>query len=116
MGGEGRPGSGGPQSGGLPDDVVGVGDYDPVTGLYESYEARHRAEQGASVSFDDVLAERDLLISDFASEYGIRLAQVLDTLPWREFTALVAGLFACDSRLYRRFRVDDKPTGGGDDD
>jgi hypothetical protein len=45
-------------------------------------------------------------VSDFASEYGIRLGRG-DFLSWREFRSLLAGLMACDSRLSRHFVTPD---------
>lgn len=43
-------------------------------------------------------------MSDFASEYKIRLA--VDTMGWVEFHSLLVGLLATDSRLRRRFVKD----------
>ena len=41
-------------------------------------------------------------MADFASEYGIRLA-ASEFVGWREFEALLTGLLASDTRLYRYF-------------
>lgn len=39
-------------------------------------------------------------MADFASEYGIRL-QAGEFVSWHEFEALLTGLLADDTRLYR---------------
>jgi hypothetical protein len=49
--------------------------------------------------------QEDLIASDFASEFGIRIATA--DLSWREFRAYLAGLMSTDSRLRRHFAPDD---------
>lgn len=44
-------------------------------------------------------------MSDFASEYGIRLAH--EDLGWGEFCALLTGLLSADTRVWRHFQNDD---------
>jgi hypothetical protein len=50
-----------------------------------------------------------LVVADFASEYGIRLALLNDAdMTWREFWTLTCGLLTADTRLYRKFRPERK--------
>ena len=46
------------------------------------------------------------MVSDFASQYGIRLHQ--SGLSWAEFRDLLTGLLQIDSRLWRHFTKDDE--------
>lgn len=43
----------------------------------------------------------DLIVPDFASEYGVHLTR--DFVSWREFRFYLGGLMQCDSRLWRAF-------------
>ena len=97
----------------------GRGEKDPETGLYDWYDlpagvAQPETQHGG-VSVLDLCEEWDLLVADFASEYGIRVRTA--DLSWREFTAYLTGLMSCDSRLARRFTPTDDDTNeaGGDD-
>ena len=115
MGGRNLPGSTGRLDGGEPAaaqgiealDQYGRGEKDPDTGLWEWYEDVPQ-ELGARATGFSLLAlcERwDLLVADFASEYGIRVATA--GLSWREFRSYLTGLLACDSRLRRHFAPED---------
>jgi hypothetical protein len=53
-------------------------------------------------------------VSDFQSEYGIRLGR--EHLSWREFLTLLQGLMACDSRLARKFMSGVQPSAATDPD
>lgn len=48
------------------------------------------------------------MVSDFASEYGVRLHRETD-LSWAEFLPLLVGLMSCDSRVWRHFTARSKP-------
>lgn len=112
MGGGPRPGSTGRRSdGGQPESGVagieqyGRGQRDPASGLYEWYELPdgHSAAQaeGSTLSVLTLCEQWDLVVSDFASEYGIRLH--VEDPTWAEFLTLVRGLLSTDSRLWRHF-------------
>lgn len=54
------------------------------------------------------------MVSDFASEYGIRL-WLRPVLGYREFRSLLTGLLSADSRVFRFFDgepPDPEPEGG----
>lgn len=78
-------------------------------GRFEFYNlpAGHAATRpkssGEAVAWLTIFEQPDLLISDFHSEYGIHLEQVLTVLPWRDFESRVTGLLAADTRLGRFF-------------
>lgn len=107
-----RPGSASRHHGGAPHDGLdaidryGVGEKDPITGLYESYDLPegHEAHGGETVAWQAILTRRPLLVADFASEYGIRLNGEMDRMTWREFADLTVGLLAADTRLARAFQ------------
>jgi hypothetical protein len=88
-------------------DTYGIGAKDPVTGLYENYDipAGHPAnrleEAGEAIAWPAIAEQWPLIVADFASEYGVRLPDVV--MRWPEFEWLVSGLFAVDSRLRRHF-------------
>lgn len=129
MGGRNRPGSRGRHSGGVPADgdgldvldQFGVGERNPLTGLYDTYniptgQQVNGAEGGtAEVSWDQILGCFDLIVPDFASEYGVRLVEVRATMRWGEFRTLLLGLLSTNSRVFRRFAPPPGP-GGGDAD
>ena len=48
-------------------------------------------------------------MSDFASEYGIRLAR--EDPGWGEFCSLLTGLLSADTRVWRYFQSDDEDGG-----
>jgi Bacteriophage Gp15 protein len=77
------------------------------TGEYSEYEVPE--ENGVPLDWADVLAHPRLIAADFQSEYGIDLAAVGNTLPWRRFADLVAGLLACDSRIWRQMKHETEP-------
>lgn len=127
MGGGRKPGSTGRHDGGPADDVLtdealnplGRGEYDPVTGIWDWYAdppAGEEDEGGEPISWEQLAAQRPLIVADFASEYGIRL--IIEPVTWVEYVPLLHGLLRADTRLYRRFapKHDDDPSGGDDDD
>ena len=83
----------------------GRGERDPLTGLYEWYEFPPdflEEDQAQGISVLTLCEQWPLVVADFASEYGIRLATG-EFVAWREFEALLTGLLAADTRLYRHF-------------
>ena len=86
----------------------GVGDQDPETGLYECYDVPDEVTD-PGITVLDLLDEWPLVVPDFATEYGIRLA-VAD-MSWVEFWSLLTGLLSTDSRLQRRFASKLEPEG-----
>lgn len=128
MGDRPRPGSGSRLDGGDPDDLdvldqFGVGQRDPLTGLYESYDipTGHRlltAEgEGRKVTWVEIFDNWDLIIPDWSAEYGHRLVAVKDEMRWPEFRAHLLGLLSADTRLSRNFQPKQQPDSpGGDPD
>ena len=103
-----RPGSTGRLDGGASEGVdaldrYGIGEKDPVTGLYEAYDLPDGspAHAGEAVEWTAILTRWPLIVADFASEYRVRLHRELPDLSWREFRDLIAGLLAADTRLAR---------------
>lgn len=78
---------------------------DEATGEYEWYEIPK--DEGRAVTWQAILDQPRLIAADFLSEYGIRLSRVGNRLSWREFTLMVEGLLAADTRLSRHFRAQD---------
>ena len=128
MGDRYRPGTGSRLDGGDSDDLAaldryGIGERNPVTGLYESYDipTGHRLlsdeEEGTAVSWQQILECWDLVIPDWSSEYGHRLVAVKNEMFWSEFRAHLIGLLSADTRLSRHFRPrTSQPETGGDPD
>lgn len=85
-------------------DPTGRGAYDPATGLYEYYEKPRN--EGAPVTWEEILTHWGLIVADFASEYGIRLHR--ESLTWLEFRHLVNGLLQTRSRLWHATRPEDE--------
>lgn len=120
MGGGAGPGSGGRRDGGQPQsdlealDQYGVGEKNPVTGLYENYDipeghAANRVDEGGTpVEWETLIGQWPLIVADFASEYGVRLPG--SSMRWPEFQWLLHGLFAADTRISRFFRPPDPDT------
>lgn len=117
-----RPGSTGRRDGGQPQTAQGSGleaiaqygrgEKDEATGLYDWYDlppgvAEPQTGDGdGGIRVLELVGEWELVVADFASEYGIRLATA--DLTWREFLAYLAGLLSVDSRLRRRFAPEDE--------
>lgn len=117
MGGWGQPGSTGRRTGGQSDAAAdpeargleaiaqyGVGDPDPQTGYYASYELPEALTpgQGAGIPVLTLLEQWELIELDFSTVWGIRLATT--PMTWREFKIRLGGLLSCeDSRLSRHF-------------
>lgn len=54
---------------------------------------------------------RPIVVADLMSEYGIDTESgVLSQRSWPWMLDLIEGLLTCDSRLYRHFKPEDKPT------
>lgn len=104
--------SGDGDTGGLGDiDRYGVGERDPVTGLYENYDfpAGHPATQEVDtetppITWPAIFGQAELIEADFRSEYQLELTQVYRTATWRWFRVRVQGLLYADTRLSRHFR------------
>lgn len=84
----------------------GVGQRDPLTGTYESYDfpdghpaTLTEAEGATPVSWDTLRDKWPLIVADFSSEYTIRLAET--RMPWPEFWWHLTGLLATDTRINR---------------
>lgn len=78
----------------------GIGDPDPETGVYAVYDIPEEVIE-PKVSLLELVDDWTLVVADFASEYGIRLALAAD-MTWREFVTLLSGLLSTpESRLYR---------------
>lgn len=92
----------------------GVGEPDPVTGIYRVYEVPAEVTN-PKVSILDLVEDWHLVVSDFAQLYSIRLATV--DMTWREFVVLLTGLLAVnDSRLFQRATKKwEAEDGGGDE-
>lgn len=116
MGDQRPPGTPGRLHGGQPELTglaaiaqYGYGRQDPLTGRYEGYDippghaAKTKAGQEVPVTWPEILASFDVLIQDFAAEYGIRLAAEFGSMTWAEFATFAVGLLARDSRLARKF-------------
>jgi hypothetical protein len=117
LGGWGQPGSTGRRDGGQGDPDIdpeargleaiaryGVGDPDPETGLFESYdlpEALTAGQGEGGIPVLTLLEQWDLIELDFSTVWGIRLS--VDPITWREFKLRLSGLLSCDSRLSRHF-------------
>jgi hypothetical protein len=95
-------GSTSPEGGDL--DQYGRGEYDEATGLYEWYDLPPERAQGKGQAFSltELLAQRALVVADFASEYGVELETWAGT--WRMFLDRLTGLLHTDSRLARHFQ------------
>ena len=70
----------------VPQGFLGVGEYDPETGLYEAYESLDGA-----ITWTRVLDCWRLIEQDFADR-GIDLADALVSRSWRWVEARIAGL------------------------
>lgn len=80
----------------------GVGEPDPVTGIYAVYDIPEEVV-APKVSIAELIEDWVLVVADFATEYQVRLAVVTD-MTWREFVTLLTGLLSTpDSRIYRTF-------------
>lgn len=121
------PGSSGRPDGGLTLgdlDQYGVGERNPVTGLYSAYNLPdgHPAEGREEGDYPpptwaELLDCFELIVPDFASEYQVRLTVARRSMGWCEFRSLLFGLLAADTRLARHFRAkrnpeDEQPEGG----
>jgi hypothetical protein len=106
------PGSGGRRDGGQPGDLealdqYGIGEKDPATGIYPSYDvpkghaAEATVEDGTPITWDAIAGQWPLIVADFSSAYGIRLVGA--SMRWPEFAWHIHGLLQTESRLSRFF-------------
>jgi hypothetical protein len=113
-----QPGSSGRLPGGQTEQLsgldaiaqYGIGERDPLTGLYEAYDipeghaAQGGAEEGHPVTWTQLVEQWELIVADFTSEYGIDLRARRHTMPWRDFAIWAQGLMTADTRIARHFR------------
>ena len=108
-----RPGAGG-WDGDPAADPTGRGEYDPETGLWDWYDRdpEDRAPVGEAYQLSRLIKQWKVIEADFASEYGIRLALVRDSMSFREFATLLGGLLSADTRLWRVLNPDRQEAAG----
>lgn len=73
--------------------------------------SRTKAEQGEPVRWTEIVEQRQRLVADFRSEYGVDLDDEFDDMPWPWFEDHVAGLMQANTRLGRHFAP--KPSSRG---
>lgn len=81
-----------------------------ITGQYESYNippghAASRAKDGDAegIRWHEIVEQRQILVADFRTEYGIDLDDEWASMPWAKFEDLVNGLMQANTRLGRFF-------------
>lgn len=94
-GGDGRPSRDSEDQDDL--DQYGIGQKDPVTGVYPFYDVPsylERAQVGTPVNWSAIFAQWGLLVADFQDVYGIALMREFDRMTWVEFRLYVQGLMS----------------------
>jgi hypothetical protein len=97
----------------------GIGQRDPLTGLYEAYDipAGHAAAQtqtpgerkGKPVTWPELIGQWSLLECDFGTQYGVELEDAIKIRTWRWFRVKCEGILAAETRINRYFFPPDTP-------